>query len=349
MMMKTILCGLVIAAGLLAGAPALYAADVKDLVKQLGSVKEEERAQAILELRKMGEAAREALSKIEVTETLEPQQLLLVRKLLGEFLIVQTPLKPMDLSTLTPFGEDKEKKVEGNPNLFTNKDKKIIALNGEFALEQGALEFLIVTKGPNARLHETVVAVYARPRDICWALLACAYTYAGELGEDGKINLPKDAGVMISVQFEWEVPHAKMSDTETPGAEKKTMRIPIEFCVWNSQTEKPMKRSPFAFTGSKFEKDPETKKMVFKADEEKSIVAVKSDPFAIMNTPLDMKDVDPQHGAGYSVNRHVLPKRGYKCVVVFEPWVGGELKKEDVKDTGNRAAAPAPPPTPVQQ
>jgi hypothetical protein len=349
-MMKTILNALIIAAGLLISMPKVSAAEVKDLVKQLGSAKEEERAQAIAELRKMGESARDALLKIEVTETLEPQQLLLVRKLLGEYLIIQTPLKPVDLTTLTPFSEDKEKKIEGNPNLLTHKDSKVIALNGEFALEQGALEFLVVTKGPNARLHETVIAVYARPRDICWALLACAYTYAGELGEDGKINLPKDAGVMISVQFEWEVPHAKMADgVEVPGAVKKTMRIPIEFCVWNSQTEKPMKRSPFAFTGSKFEKDPETKRMVFKADEEKSIVAVKTDPFAIMNTPLDMRDVDPQHGAGYSVNRHVLPKRGYKCVVIFEPWVGGELKKEDVKDTGNRAAAPAPPPTPVQQ
>ena len=90
------------------------------------------------------------------------------------------------------------------------------------------------------------------------------------------------------------VPHAKSADgVEVAGAEKKTMRIPIEYCVWNSQTEKTMKRSPFAFTGSKFEKDPETKKMVFKADEEKSIVAVKTDPYAIMNTPLDMRDVDP--------------------------------------------------------
>ncbi|HYG73569.1 MAG TPA: YdjY domain-containing protein [Planctomycetota bacterium] len=426
------------------------ASDVSALVKKLASENEEERAAAIAELKKLGDAAQQALAKIEVTESLQPQQLVIVRKFLGELQVQKSALKPVDLGELTPFMADAEKGKTGDPNILINKDKKLVVMNGDFALEQGPLEFLVVTRGPNARLHETIVAVQARPRDICWALLACAYTYAGELGEDGKINLPKDAGVMISVEFLWESPHANMDtgidiprlfagfklkeaqleklkgadranllldmDTDLhflrhmldrdlsdsggkflarspfaekemqdprliyddakrkaiiaaceeyipkmpkqPGAaelkgmpvlpEKKVVRVPIEFFAWNSQTEKVMKRAPFAFTGSKFERDPETKKMIFKADEEKSIVAVKLDPYAILNTPLDMRNADPQHDAGYSVNRHLIPKRGTRCRLVFEPWAGGELKGEDLKDTGDKKAPPAPPPTQQQ-
>jgi hypothetical protein len=419
-----------------------HANDANVWIKQLASDKEVDRAAAIAELRKMGESAREALIKVELNEKMEPAQLAIVRRLIGQLFVDKTELKPIDPSLLSPFGEDKEKNTPGDPNLLFNKEKKIIVMNGDFALEMGPLEFLVVTRGPNARLHETIVALLSRPRDICWALLACAYTYAGELGEDGKVNLPKDAGVMISVEFMWEAPNANLEGNPEPAAmiaafrekcaryekatpadranmlldlmsdvvfmrnmldrdltddnnkliaknpftdetrdekavadatkrkaladalqeyatkafkpselkqmpivsEKKLVRLPIEFFAWNSQTNAVMKRAPFAFTGSKFEKNPETKKMVFKADEEKSIVAVKLDPYAILNTPLDTRNTDPQHDGGYGVNRYVVPRRGTKCRLVFEPWIGGELKLEDLKDTSDKKVAPAPPP-----
>jgi len=425
---------------------SVSAEDVSTLVRKLASEKESERTAAIAELKKLGESAQQAIAKIETSESLQPQQLVIARKLIGDVLIHKSPLKPVDYAALVPFGADAEKGRPGDPNLLVDKDRKLVVMNGDFALEQGPLEFLVVGRGPNARLHETVVAVHARPRDICWALLACAYTYAGELGEDGKINLPQDAGVMISVEFLWETPHSEMDSgvdiakcvaafklknsmleklqgsaradllmdidadihvmrnmldrdlmengkilvpspftgkemqdvrlvyddkkrntllahaeeyiaksPKQPGAvEQKGMpalpvktlvRVPIEYFAFNSQTEQVMKRAPFAFTGSKFEKDPETKKMVFKADEEKSIVAVKLDQYAILNTPLDMRKADPQHDAGYSVNRYLVPKRGTRCRLVFEPWAGGELKESDLKDTGTIKAPPAPPPT----
>lgn len=424
------------------------AAEVPALIKQLASENSGERARAIAELRKMGEPAREALAKIEEAETLELRQLLLVRRIQGDMLIAQTPLQPVGLTGLTPFSEDKEKGIQGNPYLLVNRDKKLISMSGEFVLEQGPLEYLVVTKGPNARLHETVAAVLARPRDICWALLACAYTFAGELSADGMVHLPKDAGVMVSIEYLWEPAHADM-DTgleagrliaefqqkcalldkaneqerdsllldlasghgflkrlldrdevdeagkvtvrspfteelrdpdclgdaakrkllletlqdylrkhpQSAGAaagnhalpERKLVRAPIEFFAWNAQTGKTMKRAPFAFTGSKFEKDLEnSKKMIFMADVEKSIIAAKLDPYAILNTPLDMRGIDPQHAAGYGINWRVVPRRGTKCRVVFEPWTGAELKDEDLRDTGDRSAKPAAAPTPPQ-
>jgi hypothetical protein len=330
--------------------PPARAEDALPLIKQLASENDEEIAGAIAALQKMGPAAEEPLRKIENDEKLAPRQLVLVRKILGDRVISTTSLQPIDLKSVAAFGEDKEKKIPGDPNLFMNRDTKVIVMNGEFVLEQGPLEYLICVKNSNAKLHETVAGVYARPRDICYALLACNYTYTGEVDpQTGKINLPKEAGIVISIEYEWEPVNAKMVDaTGTPvaGNAKKLIRVPIEFFAWNAQTEKTMKQSPFAFTGSKFEKD-ENGRPQFMADLEMSIVALKFDVYAIMNTLLDTKEIDPQHAAGYSINRYAIPPKGTKCRVIFEPWKGGELGPSDLTDTvkGREQTGVAPPPT----
>jgi hypothetical protein len=340
------LCALAGLAGRVAAAE-----DAAALIAKLASDKEADRTAAIEALQKLGDAAVEPLRKSELDEKLVPQQLVLVRKLLGDRLVSTTTLKPVDLKSLTPFGADKEKNIPGDLNLLINRDTKLMVMNGEFVLEQGPLEYLICVKHSNAKLHETVAGIYARPRDICYALLACAYTYATAVNPQGNINLPREAGIMISVEYEWEPVNAKMGKTDPngaplpSGAPTKLVRVPIEFFAWNAQTEKPMKRSPFAFTGSKFETDENGKK-IFVADLEMSIVALKFDQYALMNTLLDTKDIDPQHAAGYSINRYAIPPKGTKCRVIFEPWSGGELTKPDLTDTveGKAQVEVAPPP-----
>lgn len=415
----------------------LWAATPQELIAQLGSEKEAERAAAIEGLRQLGPEALPVLRKVRETEELKPRQLLLVRRLLGDALIAASPLKPLDLGTLAPYGEEKKAGIAGDPNLLLNKDTKVIALDGSFINEDCPLEFMVVSRIPNARLHETVIAVTPLARDICTALLVCAFTYAGELGEDAKIELPKEAGVMISAEFLWEPPHANMeplvdaqaliwdmldknnaAKTAVPADRalllwdlegdvaalrniaavpqekddaarqeflqalqkqiekekcvydeqkrealmkslteylklenggvaperkgpagpraKKLVRVPIEYFAWNTSTERPMRRVPFAFTGSRFEKDPNTGKMHFMADIEGSIVALKLDAYAVLNTLLDTRNIDPQHAAGYSLNGDIIPRRLAKCRLVFEPWTGGDLKEEDLKDIGGK-------------
>ena len=101
-------------------------------------------------------------------------------------------------------------------------------------------------------------------------------------------------------------------------------------------------------------------KMLFMADIEGSIVALKLDAYAVLNTLLDTRNIDPQHAAGYSLNGDIIPRRLAKCRLVFEPWTGGDLKEEDLKDIGAKKTsgmvigagkqppggekAPAPPP-----
>ena len=301
------------AAVALHGMPAI-AEDAAPLIEALASDKEDERARAIEALQKMGDAAVEPRRKAENQVKLAPRQLVRGPNLRGDRRSQTTPLTPVDLTTVAPFGEIKEKGIEGDPNLLINRDTKLIVMNAEFVLEQGPLEYLVTQKHSLAKLHETVVGVYARPRDISFALLACAYTFAGEMNEEGKINLPKEAGILISIEYEWEPVNAKMAPPNadgTPppaGGAKKWIRVPIEYFAMNSQTDRPMKRSPFAFTGSKFEKG-ENGKMEFMAELEKSIVALKYDPYALLNTLLDTRDIDPQHAAGYALNRYAIPPR----------------------------------------
>lgn len=332
--MKPTLTSLIFASMVLTASLTLYGGELNDWITKLSSAKEAERGEAIQYLLKQGADGEKALVETVYAVKLEPQPLALARKLAGDLLIRKSTLKPIDLKTLTPFGENKEKGEKGDPRIMLDKEKKIMVMEGNFALDNGPLEYLVVSKGPDAKLHETIAAIAARPRDICYALLACEYTYAGELGADGKINLPKDAGVMISVEFDWEEPHANFGAEGAAAGTKRTVRVPLEFFAWNEQTEKPMKRAPYAFTGSKFEKDAQTGKPIFMADIELSIAALKLDQYAVMNTPLDTRDIDPQHSAGYSVNLFVAQKRQSPCRIVFEPWTGEEFKEGDLSDKG---------------
>jgi hypothetical protein len=347
---RSILC-LVVTAVLAAN---VYAEepDLKALVMKLGSDQESDRDVAIKELLKTGQSSHDALRKIELTEKMLPQQAYLLRRIIGDQLIAQSPLKPLDTKDFEAFDKDKGEKAE--KLILVDKANQIIVMEGEFCLEGGALEYLVVSSGPNAKKHESLAMVHAAPRDIALVLLANNYTYAGELGDDGTITLPPGAVIMISIQFDWQVPNAKMKpppesrednqDWKKPTGELKTVRVPIEFLAYNLQKQTTMRRNPFAFTGSRWEKD-ENGKMYFMADQERSVVAIKADPYALINTPMDTSGVDPQHAAGYEVNRFLHNIRETKCRVVFEVWTGKELKPEDRKDTGENKGTGAPPPT----
>jgi len=326
-----------------------HAADVPALVEELKSP--DKRTKAVDQLLALGKDADAPLKKVLENTKLEPVQITFIFRVLGNIQVSESPLKLVDLTKVAPFGQDKEKNVVGDPDLLVNTETKTIVMNGEFALEQGPLEYLIVRSGEGAKLHETVVAVKPRPHDICYALLACNYTYAGELKPDGKVELPKDAGVMMSIEFEWEPPSGALKvdengfiqqDEKVDAAKnpnKKWVRVPLEYFAWNLQTDQTMKHAPYAFTGSKFEKDTDTGKMLFMADIEKSIAACKIDPYAVLNSALDTRNVNPLHAAGYSVNRCLVPKRHAPCRVIFEPYAGAELTAEDLKDSGEHQGA----------
>jgi len=317
--------------------PALHvrAASVDELVDALRA--DQKRPAAIEALLKMGEKAEADLRKSETAKDLDPRQRLIVRRLLGELLIKQTPFSPLDLSPLVPMGEDKERKKAGNPDILIHPTKKLVVVNGQFAIDDGLLEYIVASFRPDTKVHESIVGVRPTAGEISTAMLLREFAWSGEIADDGKVNLPKDTGVNISVEFEWEAPHAAM-DVNKTGADdtRKWVRVPIEYFAWNTQTQKPMKCIPFAFNGSMWGTNMMTGKKAFMADMEGCIVAAKLDPAALMNSPLDTHSINPHDGeAGYWINRCIVPAPGSKCRVVFEQYSGPELTDADLKDTAD--------------
>jgi hypothetical protein len=143
---------------------------------------------------------------------------------------------------------------------------------------------------------------------------------------------------MFSVEYE-------VSLDDPMGKETKVVRVPLQALAWNTQTQKPMRIAPFAFTGSVIKKDG-AGNPVLMAQIERSVVAVMSDPVAILNMTLDTADlanVSEGKQAYYEMNYFLAPGAQTKCRLIFEPWTG-ELKPEDVKDRGDHdeKAAQAP-------
>lgn len=412
----------------------LPAATPEELIAQLGSRQKDQRTAGIEALRQLGNAAELPLRKAKDSGKLDERQLALVGRLLGDLLVSRSALKPIDLSALTPCGEDRQAGVVGDPRLLLNTESRVMVLDGHFEVESGPLEFLSVSRVPDAPRYESLLSVMPLPRDISAALFACSYTYAGEFEEEGAFKLPADAGVIVSVEFLWRpvdadhlpqvdpvalaeeiraknaalatatpearklllwdlegdiaylakiVPYPKATDSAArqgllealPGhlrdsrqvyddvrreamlsriqeyvrfekggvlpevaapKIKQLIRVPIECFAWNTSTEAPMRRAPFAFTCSRIEKNPRTGKPIFVADLTGFLLALKYDPYAVLNTPLDTRNVDPNHSAGYLANVDVAPHGLSRCRLVFEPWRGGELKAEDLKDVGDR-------------
>jgi hypothetical protein len=308
--------------------PAVQKTRPYALVAQLGGTDLAAKEAAYKELSAMGAAAQAALEK--ATEGEETPKCRMAKTLLGNLVLAQFPLKPVERLKLKPLGANPAKNQPGNPTILLDKDSKLIVVESEFALENGPLEYSVVAKGENAKMHETVVATHASPTNICMALLFCGYIWAGELRQDGKVNLPKGAGVMLSVEFEREA--------ETPrGAQKSAVRVPLEAFIYNCDTRKTMKRAPWAFTGSRYQRTDDGRKVLV-AEINKLVAAIMVDPDAILNTPLDTAEfanVGESRKGLYIVNRCTVPKKGTACSLIFEPWTDEGLKPDDIHDLAN--------------
>jgi hypothetical protein len=330
---------------------ALGAAEPLDVVRALGSEQAAERQKAIEKLRALGGKSDEILRGIEKTEKLEWRALALLRRLVGETVIAATQLPALKVDEFTPLGAKKDGS-EGNINVRLDAAKRTVLLTGKFiGVEDRPLEFLVVDKRERpefrSRLHETLLCIDAAGSDVQTALLICLYGQSA-IGADGSLAVGPDSGVLLSVQFEFEPAHADLvrENAKAEGkVERKTVRVPIESLIWNSQTEKFMRRAPFAVTGSKLERDSKGRAS-YMADYTGWIVALllqPEQPYALMYTPLDMRTVNPQSSNGfYRACHYTAPPSGTPCVLVIEPFSGTAPKDDDLIDTGDKGTGAAP-------
>jgi len=344
---------MVVASGFCAAAQPL------ESVRALGSENAVERQKAIDTLRGLGEKSGDILRDIEKTEKLDWKPLALLRKLVGESVIAAAQLPVLKVDDFAPLGGKKDEHAGGHSNVRLDAAKRTVLMPGKFiGMEDRPLEYLVVDNRERpdfrSRLHETLLCIEAAPSEVQTALLMSLYGQS-EVAADGSIVVGADSGVMISVQFDFEMAHPNLAresaDSKAaanPAVPHKTVRVPIESLVWNSQTEKFMRRAPFAITGSRLEKDPRSGKSIYMADYAGWVVALllqAEQPYALMYTPLDMRNTNPQSSNGfYRACHYTAPPSGMPCTLVLEPYTGAAPKAADLVDTGNKGTGVAPKP-----
>ena len=147
---------------------------------------------------------------------------------------------------------------------------------------QGLIEYLLVNE--KGKVHESLLATKVLPHDIHLALLLIG------LKEDPKENAketpppqaidsaylqaaPKLKGTPVRLSVAW-----------TQNGKRK--EVPAEEWIFNLQTNRPMTHGPWTYNGSLVQDG------VFLADQELSIVAVITDPTALVNNPREGYDND---------------------------------------------------------
>jgi hypothetical protein len=157
-----------------------------------------------------------------------------------------------------------------------------ITFPGTLNQREGLIEYLLVNgKG---KVHESLLATSVQPHDIHLAMLliglkdgtganAGAIVPPSAIDSDYLHSAPKLQGASVQLSVAWTL------------AGKRT-EVPAENLILNLQTGHPMTSGSWTYNGSLVQDG------VFLADEESSIVAVITDPTALVNNPRPGYDND---------------------------------------------------------
>jgi hypothetical protein len=147
---------------------------------------------------------------------------------------------------------------------------------------EGLIEYLLVNE--KGKVHESLFATKLMPRDIHIALLLIGLTDPG--AANAKESVPPSAidSSYLQAAPKLQGPSVLLSVTWTQDG--KPRQIPAENWVFNLQTHHLMTTGPWTYNGSMIQNG------VFLADQELSIVAVITDPTALVNNPRPGYDND---------------------------------------------------------
>jgi len=163
-------------------------------------------------------------------------------------------------------------------------DKKNLRISfpGTVNQRQGLVEYILVNE--NGKVHESLLATKVSPRDIHLALLLIGLqvpssTNAKEAVPPSAIDTPylqsapKLKGPPVQISLTWSQDGKQKSDC-------------VEDWIFNLKTKHAMSPGPWTYNGSMIENG------VFLADQELSIIAVITDPTALVNNPRPGYDDD---------------------------------------------------------
>jgi hypothetical protein len=163
-----------------------------------------------------------------------------------------------------------------------DQKNKRISFPASVNQREGLIEYLLVSE--KGKTHESLLSTRVLPHDIHLALLLIglpdhARANANELVPPSAIDssylhaAPKLKGTPVWISVAWT-------------QDGKRQEMPAERWIFNLQTNHAMTSSPWTYNGSMVQDG------VFLADQELSIVAVITDPTALVNNPRDGYDND---------------------------------------------------------
>lgn len=163
-------------------------------------------------------------------------------------------------------------------------DKKNLRISFHATVNQvqGLVEYLLVNE--KGKAYESLFTTKVLPHDIHLALLLIG------LKEEARANPNEPAPPSaIDSSYLHSAPKLKGAPVQLSVAwnqDGKRKEVPVENWILNLQTNHPMTHGPWTYNGSLVEDG------VFLADQELSIVAVITDPTALVNNPREGYDND---------------------------------------------------------
>jgi len=195
------------------------------------------------------------------------------------------------------------------PGIRVHGKTQVVEVEGQVCLNEGILEFLACTPGPDSREYESILSLNCKPSHFKAALLLIGCE-EGNLSPEA-LNIkpdpdekPRKLGTRVKIFVEW-----KDGD--------KTVRVNADELMTSRRTGKPMKDLPWRFTGSAFAKTHEGK-VVFAGDIEGIFIAMLYAAAASVNLDVDAGNPYQGDADGFEINKKLIPKVGTPIALLIE-------------------------------
>jgi hypothetical protein len=167
---------------------------------------------------------------------------------------------------------------EVTPNLFEvgtvrlDKQARTVSFAAQVNMREGLVEYLLVTE--TGKSHESLLTTKAEPYHVQIAMLLLGAKSpaqapappADQLDAAYLKSAPELSGEPVELSVSWTDPERRQT-------------CPVEDLVFNTETNAPMKRGPWLYTGSLVSNGS------FLSQVEGSIIAIVTDPAALVNNP----------------------------------------------------------------
>jgi hypothetical protein len=179
-----------------------------------------------------------------------------------------------------------------------DKNKQEITFPGAINMDRDLIEYAVVHS--TGKVHESLLRTDAEPYHIHLAILLVRTNANAVVGSSNQAAPRELLGAPVSVRVSWRF-----------GGDEKSFRL--EDLIFNSENKSAMKKGDWIYNGSRFLGG------TFIAQRDGSIVAIISDPDALINNPRPGRENDEI----WQVNHDNVPRAGTLVMITIQLEKGG--------------------------